>query len=93
MITLTVCGVSIASRDAARNARVGAEHRQHEELRQGHAEIGQRAFHVQAIGRAGLPQQIRQIAAFAALAFAGCGNPRGSRQQARPFPLRRQGLP
>jgi len=55
-----------------RQPRIGFEHDEHDELRHRDAELGERAFQCQARGSMRLPQEIAEIAGFAALALA-CG--------------------
>ena len=71
MMTPTVCGVTSATPGeiGAGQAGIGLQHGQHDELRRGDAEIGQRTFQRQPGRSLGLAQQIGEVAVFAALAL------------------------
>ena len=64
MMTPTVCGVSSADprQIGAGQAGIGAQHGQHDELRRGDAELGERPLHGQPRRGLGLPQQIGEVA-------------------------------
>ena len=65
----------------AGQARIGLQHGQHDELRRRDAEVGQRPFQRQPGRGLGLPQQIGEVAFFAALALA-----RAAAAERRPAP-------
>jgi hypothetical protein len=71
MITPTVWGQQRQTRQiGAGQSRIGPQHGEHDKLRRRHAETGQRSFQRQPRGGLSLPQQIGEVALFAAHAPA-----------------------